>query len=214
MLYFGQTKLTTQLTLKPSMKYIIKSIILSLALIQTACSVFASQTESRDVGKFTALAVSGLAEVIITQASKEKLMVKVSGMPITDVVTKVENETLIITTKGFHRGESVQVFVNYNQLNSISTSGTAELTGTNTLNTQQMLVTTSGAGDIKDLAIKADKLTVNINGSGNAYLAVEVESIAIEMNDTGDLSIDGIAKLQHIISNGSRGTLYNANLAY
>ncbi|MFT5634621.1 MAG: hypothetical protein ACI89T_000047 [Cognaticolwellia sp.] len=196
------------------MKYIIKSIILSLALMQVACSAFVSQTESREVGKFTALEVSGLAEVIITQASKQKLMIKVSGMPITDVVTKVENETLIITTKGFHRGESVQVFVTYNQLNSISTSGSAELTGTNTLNTEQMIVTTNGAGDIKDLAIKADKLTVSINGAGNANLDVDVESIAIEINDAGDLSIQGVAKEQHIISNGSRGTLSNADLAY
>jgi hypothetical protein len=108
----------------------------------------------------------------------------------------------------------VKVYVNYNQLNSISTSGSAELTGTNTLNTQQLIVTTNGAGDIKDLAIKADKLTVSINGAGNANLDVDVESIAIEMNDAGDLSIQGIAKEQHIISNGSRGTLSNADLAY
>jgi hypothetical protein len=196
------------------MKYIIKSVILFLALIQVACSGFVSQTESREVGKFTALEISGLAEVIITQASKQKLMIKVSNMPITDVVTKVENKTLIIATKGFHRGESVQVFVDYNQLNSISTSGSAELTGTNILNTQNMLVTTNGAGDIKDLAIKADKLTVSINGSGNANLDVEVESIVMEMNDAGDLSIQGIAKQQHLVSNSSRGTLSNADLAY
>jgi hypothetical protein len=196
------------------MKYIIKSIVLSLALIQIACSTFVSQTESREVGKFTALEISGLAEVIITQASKQKLIIKVSGMPITDVVTKVENETLMITTKGFHRGESVQVFVNYNQLNSISTSGSAELTSTNTLNTQQMLVTTNGAGDIKNLPIKADKLTVSINGAGNANLDVDVDSIVMDMNGTGDLSIQGVAKQQHITSNSSRGTLSNADLAY
>jgi hypothetical protein len=196
------------------MKYIIKSIVLSLAILQAACSAFASQTELREVEKFTALEISGLAEVTITQASKQQVVVKVSGMPITDVVTKVENGTLLITTKGFHRGESVQVFVHYNQLNSISTSGSAELTGTNTLNTQKMLVTTNGAGDIKDLAIKADKLTMSINGAGNANLDVEVESIAMEMNDTGDLSIQGIAKQQYIVSNGSRGTLSNANLVY
>jgi hypothetical protein len=196
------------------MKYLIKSIVLFLAVIQTACSVFVSQTEFREVEKFTALEVSGLVEVIITQASKQTLEIKVSGMPITDVVTKVENETLIITTKGFHSGESVKVFVNYNHLNSISTSGSAELTGTNIVNTQQMSVTTNGAGDIKNLAIKADALTVSINGSGNANLDVEVESIDIEMNDAGDLTIQGISKQQHIVSNGSRGTLSNADLVF
>lgn len=196
------------------MKYIIQLIILILVLLQSACSGFVTQTESREVGKFIALEVSGLAEVIITQANEQKLLIKVSNMPLTDVVTYIENETLIITTKGFHRKESVQVFVHYNQLNSISTSGSAELTATNTLNTQQMLITTNGAGDIKNLAIKADKLIVSINGSGNANLDVEVENIAMEMNDAGDLSIQGIAKQQRIVSNGSRGTLSNANLVY
>jgi hypothetical protein len=196
------------------MKFIITSLVLALALIQTACSVFISQTEIRDVEKFTALEISGLAEVIITQANTQKLEISVSGMPITDVLTKVENETLMITTKGFHRGESVKVFVNYNQLNSINTSGSAELTGTNTLNTKQMTITTNGAGDIKDLAIKADTLKVSINGSGNANLDVEVDSIVMEMNDAGDLRIRGTAKQQRITSNGSHGTLSNADLAY
>lgn len=210
----GQHTPIIQLIIEPGMKYIILSIILFSALLQGACSAFLSQTESREVDKFTALEISGLAEVIITQASEQKVEINVSGMPITDVVTKVDDETLIITTKGVHRGESVQVFVNYNQLNSISTSGSAELTGTNTLNTQQMLVTTNGAGDIKDLTIKADKLTVSINGNGNANLNVDVESIGIQMNGAGDLKIQGIAKSQQLVSNSSRGTLSNANLAY
>jgi hypothetical protein len=196
------------------MNYIIKAIVLSFVFIQTACSVFESQTESREVDKFTALKISGLVEVIITQANEQKLVVQVSGMPIADVVTTVENETLIITTKGFHRGESVQVFVHYNQLNSISTSGSAELTSTNTLNTQYMNITTNGAGDIKDLTIKADTLKVSINDSGNAHLDVDVNDIEIEMNDAGDLSIQGVTKRQNIRSNASRGTLSNGNLAY
>jgi hypothetical protein len=196
------------------MKYVSKSIILSFVLLQAACSVFSSQTELRELDKFSALEVSGLAEVIITQADTQKIEVRVSGMPITDVITKVENDILVITTKGFHRGESVKVFVNYNQLNSISVSGSAEVTGTNILNTRQMIVTTNRAGDIKDLVIKADNLIVNINGAGNANLSVEVEYVSIEMNDAGDLKIRGIAKNQKIVSNGSRGTLSNANLAH
>lgn len=191
-----------------------KLLLLALALMQTACSTFVSQTESRDVEKFTDLKISGLAEVIITQADQQELIVKVSGMPITDVVTTVEGETLVITTKGFHRGESVQVFVNYNLLNRIEISGSAELSGMNTLNTKQMLIKTGGAGDIKNLSINADTLTVSINGAGNADLDVEVESIDIEMNDAGDLTIQGIARLQKIRSNGSNGTLDNTNLVY
>lgn len=196
------------------MKSIIKSLILSLVLIQTACSVFVSQTQSRVVESFTALKISGLAEVIITQSDQPQLFLEVSGMPMSDVITKVVNDTLIITTKGFHSGESVQVFVHYNQLNSIAISGAAQLIGTNILNTQQLTITTNDAGDIKDLTIKADTLVVKINGAGNAHLNVEVDTIEMEMNDAGDLSVQGVAKRQDIRSNSSRGTLSNTDLVY
>jgi hypothetical protein len=36
----------------------------------------------------------------------------------------------------------------------------------------------------------------------------------MEINHFGDLSVQGMAKQQHISSNGSRGTLSNADLAY
>jgi hypothetical protein len=77
-----------------------------------------------------------------------------------------------------------------------------------------MNITTNGAGDIKDLTVKADSLKVSINDSGNAHLDVGVNDIEIEMNDVGDLSIQGVTKRQNIRSNASRGTLSNSNLAY
>lgn len=61
---------------------------------------------------------------------------------------------------------------------------------------------------------KTELLIVSINGSGNANLDVEVENIAMEIIDAGDLSIQRITKQQRIVSNGSRGTLSNANLVY
>jgi hypothetical protein len=116
----------------------------------------------------TALVISGLAKVIITQASKQKLMIKLSGITIMDIITKVKNETLITSTKGFQRGELVHIFMNYNQLNRINISVPSESTGTNTLFTKEMNVTANVTGNFKDLAIEANKLSDNINRSGNA----------------------------------------------
>ena len=180
------------------MKLTIKSLLLSFIIILPACSVFESQTEEREIEQFSALEVSGLVEVFITQSNGQKLRVEVSGMPITDVITIVE---------------SVQVYLNYQKLERIKTSGSAELTGTNTLNANQLLITTSGSGDIKELSIKANTLSVSINGAGNADLDVDVQKLNIEMNDAGDLFIKGIAKEQNIRSNSSRGSLNNARLS-
>lgn len=196
------------------MKMIIPATILSLVLSLVSCSVIGSETEMRDVESFNALKVSGLAEVFITQSQEERIKVVVSGMPISDVLTQVEGGTLLVTTQGFHSGESVEVYVNYLQLNSIKTSGSAELTGTNKLIGEKLTLTTSGAGDIKDLDIEVDSLIVSINGAGNADLDVNVQLVEIEMNGAGDLDIQGVAREQRIKSNSSRGTLDNGNLDY
>ena len=196
------------------MKLIIKTILLALALLQTACGVYGTQKEIREVKMFRSLDISGLAEVFITQADTQDIVVKVSGMPITDVITRVEEGTLFITTKGFHRGESVEVYVTYVNLEKIGISGSAELTGSNTLNADSLLITTAAAGDIKSLKIAAKSLSVSINGAGNADLDVEVESIDIVMSGSGDLSVKGSAKLQKFRSNNSHGTLNNADLDY
>ncbi len=196
------------------MKMIIPATILSLALSIISCSVIGSETEKRDVESFTALKVSGLAEVFITQSQEEHVKVVVSGMPISDVLTRVEGETLLVTTQGFHSGESVEVYVSYLQLNSIMTAGSAELTGTNKLIGKELTLTTSGAGDIRDLDIEVETLIVNINGAGNADLDVNVQRVEIEMNGVGDLDIQGVAREQRIKSNSSRGTLDNGDLDY
>ena len=204
------------------MKLIITTILFVLVLLQTACAVYGTEEEIRDVKTFKSLDISGLAEVFITQAGTQadsqagtqNIVVKVSGMPITDVITRVEQDTLFVTTKGFHQGESVKVYVTYVHLENITTSGSAELTGTNTLHADALLITTAAASDIKRLKIMANNLSVSINGAGNADLDVEVESIDIVMNGAGDLSVEGSAKIQKIRSNSSRGTLNNSNLAY
>ena len=82
-------KLFIEHFIKPFNKPFIKLLFLSLVLMLSACSVFESQSESREVGTFDKLEISGLAEVIITQADQQALMVKVSGMPITDVITTI-----------------------------------------------------------------------------------------------------------------------------
>jgi hypothetical protein len=194
------------------MRIINLALLAVLALLQTSCSVFASHTEEREVSKFKSIDISGLAEVFITNAKTEGVVVKVSGMPISDVITRVDEGTLIVSTNGYHSGESVKVYVNYVQLNSIHITGSAEVTGTNTLVADELLLTTGDSGDINSLDIKAHHLTVRINDSGNADLNVDVVTLDVLMNDAGDLSIRGKAKTQNIRSNGSRGTLNNANL--
>lgn len=188
--------------------------LIALFSLLSGCAHYPKQKEVRQVQNFQSLTVGGLADVYITQSDVEKLEVHASGMPIDDVITQVENGNLLVTTTGIHSGESVQVHIHYASLNHIKTSGSATLTGENQLAAQHLTLVTTDAGDIKHLDVQANRLTVSINHSGNANLLVDVDSANIEMNDSGDLEIRGVARVQRLTSNSSRGSLNNSRLHY
>ena len=192
-------------------------IILLLFVVSApflGCASLTFKSETRAVDNFHSINVSGLADVYITQSEFNRLSMKVRGMPIADVLTKVEGGVLNISTKGSHSGESVKVYVDYRQLINIRVGGAATLKGLNKLVTNKLIVKTEDAGDVDYLEIEATDLVVSINDSGNANLKVDVGRSNIEMKDSGDLKIYGVAKIQNVKSHGSRGSLDNANLTY
>ncbi|MDK2595557.1 GIN domain-containing protein [Pseudoalteromonas obscura] len=191
------------------------SIVLILfTTILSGCTNFICQQEIREVKDFDSIVVGGLADVFITQSDHQQIKVFARGIPITDVITHIENGTLTVTTQGYHSGESVKVYVSYKKLKNIKTSGSATLTGENQLIADQISIETTGSGDITSLSLTAKQLSVQINDTANANLVVQVENSNIEMNDAGDLDIRGVAKLQQLRSNGSRGTLNNTKLKF
>ncbi|MCJ8272067.1 MAG: DUF2807 domain-containing protein [Psychrosphaera sp.] len=150
--------------------------------------------EQRTVAPFTQLEVSGLAEVYLSQGTVGDVEVKASGISMKDIVTRTENGKLTVTTKGFHSGETVKVYVSYDILNVISVGGAAELYGQDT--------------------VTADTLTININDAGDAELTVDVGTLKVEMKGAGNLKIDGKAAKQQLRSYNSHGSLDNSNLSY
>lgn len=196
------------------MNHSLTVILILFTTMLSGCTNFEYQQEIREVEDFDSIIVGGLADVFVTQSDHQQVKVIARGMPITDVITDIENGTLTVTTQGYHSGESVKVYVTYKQLKSIKTSGSATLTGENQLVAEKISIVTTDAGDITNLSLTAKQLSVQINDSANANLVVQVEKSNIEMNDAGDLDISGVAYQQQLRSHGSRGTLNNSQLKY
>ncbi|MCF6440562.1 DUF2807 domain-containing protein [Pseudoalteromonas luteoviolacea] len=194
------------------MNHSLTIVLILFTTILSGCANFACQQEIREVKDFDSIIVGGLADVFITQSEHQQVRVFARGIPIEDVITHSENGTLILTTQGYHSGESVKVYVTYEQLKNIKTSGSATLTGENQLIAEHVTIVTTGSGDITSLSLAAKQLSVQINDTANANLVVQVDNSNIEMNDAGDLDIRGVANHQQLRSNGSRGTLNNTQL--
>lgn len=176
------------------MKTVAKTLLLPLILVaQSACAFdFILAKQQRSVGEFSTLEVSGLAEVYLSQGEEGDIEVKVAGIDFDDVITRNENDRLIVTTKGFHRGETVKVYVNYQTLEAISVGGAAKIYGQDT--------------------VIGDKLSIYIKGAGDAELDVDVNALSIDMKGAGNLDISGHAHSQNVRSHGSQGSLDNGSL--
>jgi hypothetical protein len=148
--------------------------------------------EERNVSAFHSLEASGLAEVFLAKGQKETVSIKVSGMPVEDLIVEVQDNVLKVRTKGSHNGENVKVYVTYCDLKSIAVSGASTLQGDNT--------------------IEAKALNVTVGDAGSATIDVDVSELTIAMHDAGDLNISGKADNQKILSLGDQGTLNNDRL--
>lgn len=142
---------------------------------------------------FHTIKVSGLAVVHYTQGNATNIVTKVSGMPQKDVITKVENGVLLITTQGQHNGESIDIQVTNPGIHTVDVGGTSQFYSRG--------------------VIQADHLKIAVHHVGAAKVKVDVKQLNIYMNG-GDLDITGVAQRQKIKRSrrSERGTLKDENL--
>lgn len=176
------------------MNTIASKIILPILFICGFSScIFAQQKETRTISDFHTLKVSGLAVVHLSQGESKEVKIKVSGMPIEDLITKQEDGELTITTEGRHSGEWIKVELSANNLRKIEVSDAAQLYSTE--------------------ALRGDKMSVYVHGAAEADLEVDVKLLAVKMEDAADLTLRGKTDQQYIVSAGSRGSLDNTKLS-
>ncbi len=142
---------------------------------------------------FHAIEVSGLAQVYIKQGAEPNVVLEVAGMPIEEVKCKVENGVLSISTPINYSGESVKIYVAYDQVNAIVVKDAAELFSENTIRTATLQIT--------------------VQDRSNAVLELDVNQLDLWMKDSADLRLSGTARKQNIFSRNENGTFTNRSLS-
>jgi hypothetical protein len=194
-------------------KLTLSLIVTTFGLCQFAqAALFPLDEETREIGEFHAVDAGGLVEVYLQPGDETSVRVRVRRIDFDEVITRVEDGVLVVSTVGNHRGETVRVHVTYTQLDGVHVRGAAEIHAEGVLEADTVEVSTHGAGDIKSLAVKADRLDISINNAGNADIEVDTDSLFVEMHDAGDLRITGVTNRQNVRSFGSRGSLNNGRL--
>lgn len=164
------------------------------ALSITAGSVAAAdlKAETRNVAAFDSVEMRGAAKVDITVGKPQSVTIEAEADELKHIVTEVRGTTLVIRRDqdwwSDWRPKRVHVMVAMPKLAGYTLEGTAE-TNIVGLNGGTSAFSINGTGNIK-AAGKLDRLSLNLNGTGNADFGnVPVDAASVSVNGTGSARV-------------------------
>lgn len=153
-------------------------------------------TKTINVSSFDNINVQGLQDVVITQGSRTKVIVKGSDNLMQFNEISVENGTLIVSqtrNKNFSKF-NMTVEVTVPDLDKVTSNGTGDISFRGSFTTTSLTLILNGTGDIILPALKAQTCKANLNGTGDIQLSGTAANATLNLTGTGDL----IAKFANV----------------
>lgn len=166
---------------------------LLLAFLFITIISLAQNRETRDVGDFDEITMKIGGTVYVTQGNRNEVILEGREDDLDELRVDVRGGELIIENRrssSWRFWESgnirVDVYVTVKELNAVTVSGSGDIIGQNTIETDDFKARVSGSGDI-EMELDAKDVATSISGSGNIELSGSAS--------TGSLSISGSGKL-------------------
>ena len=144
-------------------------------------------SEIRNISGFDGIKVSSGIDVFIKQGDGENLKVE-ADKNLHDVIkTEVKNNTLYIySDENIRKAKAKNVYVLYKNLESIKVSSSGDIKSVNTLETDNLDISLSSAGDL-NLDVQAREIYISISSSGDAKIRGDAEYLKASLSSAGDL---------------------------
>lgn len=136
-----------------------------------------SATEERRPGTFSNINLEGPIDVVVRQGSPSVVKLKADKNLLSYIETKVEGNTLHIRQKQGFNLESerhMRVVVTAPVFHNISLEGSGDITS-------------------EDVLINPDKMSLELNGSGDIEVKVNTPELESRTKGSGDITLDGAA---------------------
>jgi len=185
-----------------------------LMLTLFASVLHAQTSETRNVGSFNAIKTGGSWNVILEKGDREQVRLETKNFDLSKVITEVKGNSLNIgLEKGNYKNVNFTVYVTYRELESIKSGGSGNIKSNSEIIADNLEINMSGSGDGRFQNIRADKLLVSLNGSGNIDVAGgAVGHLTVKQAGSGDFrGLDLQAEEAEINKSGSGNTSLTAN---
>lgn len=149
------------------------------------------ETESRGVADFNAISVRYPAEITIRQGPTESLEIEAEDNLLPQLSAEVRNGTLYLENseqnwrERVNPREPVRISITAKDLNKVQfpTAGQVLI---ETLETDSLSLSVSGAGDVTLVDLTAGVLEINLSGAGNISANGKSESLRLQISGLGN----------------------------
>ncbi len=163
-----------------------------LLVILIPATVVLGQSETRTIDPFTRLDVGESITVYLTKGNSNKARIETSGAKTENVLLDNSGGTLRIHMRsGSWRNFNAKVYLEFQELDEIEVSSSADLIGKST--------------------IVGDELEIEVSSSGSAELDIDVDELRVDVSSSGKLELRGKVNYQRVSVNSS-GKLYGYGL--
>ncbi|UXH78981.1 head GIN domain-containing protein [Roseateles amylovorans] len=156
-------------------------------------------TESRDVGAFDAVGLSGSFKVVVRQGTTDKVEIKADRNLLPYLETKVsegsKGRTLEINSKrGFQLSASTTpvIFLEMRQLRGLSIAGSGEISVEPMKTAGPVDASIAGSGDIRINGLDAERVGLRVSGSGDIVASGKANSLSVSVAGSGDVRARGL----------------------
>jgi hypothetical protein len=181
--------------------WVIGFIVLALASqAQDAKVIVDKNAQTRQVGEFDGISVSGAIELYVSQGDQTVALSAAEPEKVNDIETYVENRILYIrfkTKKSWWSdqwnttGRNFRAYVSAPLIKSL---------------------TSSGSGNIKiEGMLKSPELEIEISGSGNISGKIETENLDVTQSGSSNIRLNGVATKAEFECSGS-GNIISSDL--
>ncbi len=142
----------------------------------------------REVGEFNRIVLNMSALVVVKDSLVHSCVVKAQGNIQEAIITRMDGNTLVITTKGqLITDEDIVIEISMNKEMAFEVNGSGKIVSVNTFKNDELDFEINGSGVI-EADVVANKITSNISGSGILDLSGSANSFNMQISGSGTVN--------------------------
>lgn len=156
-----------------------KKLFVTASLLLICFWAVSQEKEERTLGSFEEVQVSQGIDAYLEKGTKESVRVEARGIPLEEVLTEVYGDRLKVhLSRNRWRDYSVTVYITYVNLDGISASSAANITGKS--------------------IIRGDRLNLDVSSAADIEVEVVVNDLSCDASSSGDIEVSGKTKYLNV----------------